>query len=97
MADPHPAIAGMIGDEGSSVAIDDHQEPAVIPARQVMDEADAADYLRVTQRTLEGWRAKGYGPAYAKDARTRRIWYFKQDLDDWLQARRVVPEASKGD
>ena len=92
MESPHPAIEHLIDPEGASViAAPEMEESSVIPVRQVMDAEDAADYLRLTQDALEGWRRRGHGPPYAKDKRTKRVWYLKEDLDEWLRSLRVNP------
>ena len=78
------------------MAVEQPQESSVVPARQVMDEADAADYLRQPSRTLEYWRSKGSGPPYIKDPQSRKVWYLKHDLDGWLESMRVTPGDEDG-
>lgn len=47
---------------------------------------EAAQYLRVSPKTLEHWRATGGGPMFCFAGR-RRILYKAQWLDHWLEAR----------
>jgi excisionase family DNA binding protein len=49
-------------------------------------QAEAAEFLRVSERTLERWRLEGSGPPYIKAG--RRILYRVSDVESWLQARR---------
>ena len=46
-----------------------------------MDVPNAADYLGLSQKTLAMMRCQGTGPKYIKRG---RIFYFKEDLDQWL-------------
>jgi hypothetical protein len=45
--------------------------------------AEAARYLGIGPRTLEGWALRGDGPAYLKlgTARAARVVYRRRDLD----------------
>jgi excisionase family DNA binding protein len=47
--------------------------------------AEAADYLKISKRTLERLRLTGGGPKYAKAG--RRVLYRKSWLDQWLEGR----------
>lgn len=47
----------------------------------------AADYLQVSPRTLEGYRYREEGPRWAKAGRTVR--YRVEDLDAWMAANSV--------
>jgi excisionase family DNA binding protein len=49
--------------------------------------AEAAEYLRLSRSTLNGWRSKGIGPSYVKLGAAVR--YVRADLDRWAEARRV--------
>ena len=54
--------------------------------------AEAATYLKVKVRSLLLWVREGIVPGYALSGTKRRIWRFrKQDLDDFLVSRRVIP------
>lgn len=59
----------------------------------ILDEYEAARYLGLSVRTLQGWRSKrarGKGPVYSK--RGRRVFYLKEDLVEWIRSGRVVQE-----
>lgn len=49
----------------------------------------AARVIGLDHRTLEQWRYQGKGPAYLKVG--RHVRYRPDDLDAWLQERRVQP------
>jgi len=53
---------------------------------------EAADYLRLSTRTLERLRCTGLGPKYVKAGRSVR--YQQSALDEWI-ARRVVKSTSE--
>ncbi|MBS0350314.1 MAG: helix-turn-helix domain-containing protein [Proteobacteria bacterium] len=50
-----------------------------------MDVDNASHYLGVKKKTLAMWRVGGIGPRYIKRG---RIFYYKEDLDTWLNERR---------
>lgn len=43
---------------------------------------EAAAYLRIAERTLEGMRRKGNGPVYCRQG-ARAVFYHRDDLDAW--------------
>ncbi len=49
-----------------------------------MDVHNASHYLGVKEKTLAMWRSAGIGPQYIKRG---RIFYYKDDLDAWLNER----------
>jgi|HubBroStandDraft_3_1064219.scaffolds.fasta_scaffold01323_6 hypothetical protein len=49
-------------------------------------QAEAAALLRVSPRTLEGWRLRGSSPPYAKCGRI--VVYRRRDLEEFLLSRR---------
>ena len=49
----------------------------------------AAEYLRLSERTLIRWRNRRVGPAWVKVG--RRVLYRRSDLDSWMDNQRVVP------
>jgi hypothetical protein len=62
--------------------------PATKP--QLLDNTEAADFIRVTPHTLETWRAAGrYSIPYTKVG--GKVFYFAEDLVAWLQSRKVRP------
>ncbi len=48
---------------------------------------EAAEYLGLAEITLQIWRQNGNGPPYVKIGRAVR--YSLQDLDEWVNARKV--------
>jgi excisionase family DNA binding protein len=58
----------------------------------LLTQSEAADYLRLSKRSLERWRVTGDGPAYCKAG--RRVLYREADLEAWI-ASRVVHSTSE--
>lgn len=52
-----------------------------------MDSSNTAKYVGCSKKTLANMRTAGIGPAYVKRG---RIFYFREDVDAWLQAGRVT-------
>lgn len=50
---------------------------------------EAADYLRVSERTLIRWRNARTGPPWTKVG--HRVVYQRADLDRWLDEQRCEP------
>jgi hypothetical protein len=46
-----------------------------------MDVPNASDYVGYSQKTMAMMRCQGTGPQFVK---LGRIFYFKEDLDDWI-------------
>jgi hypothetical protein len=55
-----------------------------------LDTKSAAAYLGLSTKTLAMYRCNGEGPKYVKRG---RIYYFRQDLDEWVDAGRVQSTA----
>jgi predicted DNA-binding transcriptional regulator AlpA len=53
------------------------------PDPEVLHPRDVAKRLRVSDRTLAGWRQKKKGPRYIKLA-GGPVRYLRSDVDDWL-------------
>jgi excisionase family DNA binding protein len=47
-------------------------------------QAEVAEIIRVSERTLERWRLTGNGPPFCKLG--RRVLYRRGDLDEWVAA-----------
>lgn len=47
---------------------------------------EVAKILRMKPRSLERWRARGYGPPHVKIS-GRRVRYRSPDLDRWINSR----------
>ena len=48
-------------------------------------QAEAADLLRISERTLERWRVEGCGPRFRRFG--RRVVYSKSDMEVWADGR----------
>lgn len=57
--------------------------------QRLMTEVDAADFLRLSIRTLQAWRSQGRGPGFVRVGRAIR--YRKADLIAWIDAQAVSP------
>ena len=62
----------------------------VVLADGRMDPKNASTYTGLSVKTLAMKRCNGTGPRYVK---VGRIFYFRDDLDAWLQRGRVVSTA----
>ena len=51
----------------------------------LLTQRQAAEYLCLSERTLERWRVTGVGPCYVKLG--RRVLYRLEDLVAWIAAR----------
>ena len=59
---------------------------------KMLKEAEAAEIVGVSVRTLQTWRVEGRGPKYAKLG-LRAVRYDKDLLEDWLRKRTVQSTA----
>lgn len=55
-----------------------------------LDVKNASSYIGLSEKTLAMKRCDGTGPKYIKRG---RIFYFKKDLDEWLESGRGVSTA----
>lgn len=55
-------------------------------------ERDAAEFLGVSVKTMQSWRAKGEGPRFAKFGRAVR--YNVKELTDWAESQQHTSTAS---
>jgi hypothetical protein len=55
-----------------------------------MDTKNAARYTGLKPKTLAQMRCQGTGPPFVKRG---RVFYYKQDLDEWLREGRVLSTA----
>lgn len=64
---------------------------------KLLTEKEAAKYLRVSPRTLQGWRYKRIGPEFVKlgDGTYSRVVYRLEDLEAFV-ARRVKRTTGEG-
>lgn len=56
--------------------------PHEIHQPAILDEGEAAQFIRVSIRTLQSWRVSGRGPAFIKVGRAVR--YDRGTLTQWL-------------
>lgn len=54
------------------------------PEDSLMSETQAAAFVGVSRRTLQGWRLRGEGPRYHRIS-SRCIRYSRGLLEDWLE------------
>lgn len=64
-------------------------EVVVLPDGR-MDTKNSATYLGFSVKTLAMMRCQGTGPKFIKRG---RVFYYREDLDDWLKAGRVTSTA----
>jgi len=60
-----------------------------VDADALLMEAEAADFLRLSVRTLQAWRLRIAGPAFVQVGRAVR--YRRRDLIAWIEANTVSP------
>ena len=61
---------------------------------QLLTTREAAELLRVSSRTLEGWRVTGGGPSFFKPG--SRVVYDRLELEEWLYASRRTTTSDLG-
>ena len=59
-----------------------------------LNNAEAAEYVGVSENTLPKWRISGGGPRYHKIS--SRVVYDTRDLDEWLAERRRTSTSDIG-
>jgi hypothetical protein len=60
-----------------------------IDADALLTEVEAADFLRLSVRTLQAWRIRIAGPAFVQVGRAVR--YRRRDLIAWIEANTISP------
>jgi predicted DNA-binding transcriptional regulator AlpA len=60
----------------------------------LLRETDAANFLKLSIRTLQAWRSSGVGPAFVRAGRAVR--YRQSDLINWIEANVVCPKSGAG-
>ena len=58
-----------------------------------MDTTNSADYVGLSLKTMAMKRSNGTGPKFIKRG---RIFYFKEDLDEWLMQEGKRSSTAKG-
>jgi hypothetical protein len=84
------ALRGIVDDDDIKDALD--RAIGAATAEYLATPAAAA-FLDCSEEQLEIWRHKGEGPPYCTLGR-RRIRYKRTDLQAWMDATRVEPEAA---
>lgn len=70
-------------------------EPAAaLDPERKFSRAEAAAYLGISARTLEGWAVRGGGPRMLKLG--SRVLYRRRDLDAWLSDRERASTSDTG-
>lgn len=66
--------------------------PLAIPTdpEALLSEIQAADFLNLSIRTLQAWRAQGRGPSFVHAGRSIR--YRLADLHSWISANTIDPK-----
>ncbi|WP_426958332.1 helix-turn-helix transcriptional regulator [Muricoccus radiodurans] len=63
-------------------------------AKRYLDEAAAARFLNVSQRTLQRWRVEGGGPNFCRIG-MRRVGYDAAEIERWAAARTFPHRAAE--
>ena len=61
---------------------------------ELLDPKQAAKLVNVQPRTLEGWRRRGCGPPFLRLS-VRSVRYRLEDIEQWLDQRRVDDERNR--
>ena len=56
---------------------------------RLLDTAEASDFLKVSVRTLENWRARGIGPRYIRLGSSKGVRYRLCDLEVFANSKIV--------
>jgi Helix-turn-helix domain len=59
-----------------------------------LDQKEAAAFLRLSPRTLEGYRVLGRGPAFRKFG--KKVLYTVSDLTEWAEKQRRTSTSDQG-
>lgn len=62
--------------------------------RRRLSTKEAAEYMGISERTLEKYRVAGGGPPYMKIF--NRVVYDTKDLDDWMESKRRLSTSDHG-
>ncbi len=53
-----------------------------------------AEFLQVSERTLERWRSEQQGPPFIQLVQDGKVRYRTDDVESWLEGQRVKPMRS---
>ncbi len=75
------------GKSGSSTSVESGASVGSLRYSRPMDPREAAEYLRLDEKTITRWARKGYIPAHPLGEGKRKFWRFlEHELVDWLNA-----------
>ena len=63
----------------------------------LLTQSEAAELLRVTERTLERLRVAGTGPKFIRIGKTKAIRYRPGDVEAWLATKLVSSTSEESD
>lgn len=61
---------------------------------EILDTKDAAKFLRLSTKTLENWRCRGFGPRFLKLSR-KAVRYRVVDLVSWMDGVTISSTSEK--
>jgi hypothetical protein len=69
--------------------------PVIDPGDEIFDTKGAAAFVKVSDRTMEGFRVRGGGPHFLNPS-PKIVRYLKSDLIAWLRDHRRVSTSDGG-
>lgn len=69
--------------------------PVIDPGEEIFDTKGAAAFVKLSDRTLEGFRVRGGGPHFLNPS-PKIVRYLKSDLITWLRDHRRVSTSDCG-
>jgi hypothetical protein len=92
-------ITSRIDDPSTPQATPEPPKPHQKPDRKLLTTPEAAEFLRLSPRTLERFRVEGTGPRYTKagPGKRARVLYRRDDLEAWLDGFEYGSTAEYGD
>jgi predicted DNA-binding transcriptional regulator AlpA len=82
-------------DGGSTVAHRSEPSPTAEPESILLTEAQAAQLLGFSPRTLQAWRVRGGGPTFVHVS-ARCVRYRREDLEAWITERLRISTSEYG-
>jgi predicted DNA-binding transcriptional regulator AlpA len=67
-----------------------HGSNSVVDTDALLTEAQTAQLLRLSTRTLQAWRLRKTGPSFIRAGRAVR--YSRPDISDWVASQRVASD-----
>lgn len=72
-----------------AAAMKKSESDTVINLEDMLNTVEAANYLGVSPRTVEDWRARLVGPDYFKPEGTSMVLYRVADIKTWIANSRI--------